>query len=475
MMKKDISEVFNTDQFRDEGHKLVDLLSDYLGKAIAGEEMPVLNWKDPDQQVEYWKNYCVDQDDLTPFFADVLDNSIHLHHPKYMGHQLSPPAPVSALADFLGAVLNNGMVGYEMGSVSTAMEKLVISTFTDALGYGSEGEGFLTSGGTLANLTALLSARKAIVSRDIWEEGSGGERLAVMVSAQAHYCIDRAARIMGLGAEGILPIEVNADFQMNTELLEETWQQARDKGLKVFSIIGSACNTSTGSYDSLEAIAEFARRKNIWFHVDGAHGAPVIFSEKYKHLVKGIRQADSVVIDCHKMLMTPTLTTALLYKESDQSYRTFQQDAHYLWQQEADPEWYNYGKRTFECTKLMMSLKFFTIMKVHGMEVLGDNVTALYDLARTFASLIHQRKQVELLMEPQSNIVCFRIADNDLTQQELNNLNARVRDQILHDGEFYIVQTTLKGTIYLRTTLMNPFTTADHLSALLDKIEELRG
>ncbi len=470
-MKKSISEIFDTDRFKKEGHKLVDLLANYLDQAKSGGEMPVLNWKDPDKQVEYWKNYVVDPDDIASYFSDVLNNSIHLHHPKYMGHQLSPPAPVSALADFLGAVLNNGMVGYEMGPVSTAIERLVIQCFTEALGYDSEGDGFLTSGGTLGNLTALLTARKVKVDSNIWEEGSSGEKLAVMVSSEAHYCIDRAARIMGLGSDGILLIETNEDFQMKTELLELIFQEATEKGLKVFSIIGSACSTATGSYDNLEAIAEFAAKRDLWFHVDGAHGAPVIFSGKYKQLVSGIHLADSVVIDCHKMLMTPTLTTALLYKRSEQSYKTFQQDAHYLWQQEEDPEWFNYGKRTFECTKLMMSLKFFTLMKVYGLDVLGENVTALYDLAKTFATLIKQRNHFELAIEPQSNIVCFRLMNNQLSDLENNEINARVRKAILVEGEFYIVQTTLRGKIFLRTTLMNPFTTPEHLVELLDKIE----
>ncbi|NQV01727.1 MAG: pyridoxal-dependent decarboxylase [Bacteroidia bacterium] len=470
-MTKNISDIFNTESFRVEGHMLVDLLANYLDQARSGREIPVLNWKDPDQQLEFWKNYEVKEGDITSFFSDVLNNSIHLHHPKYIGHQLSPPAPVSALADFLGAVLNNGMVGYEMGSVTTAMEKLVIQCFTEALGYGSNGDGFLTSGGTLGNLTALLTARKTKVDLNIWEEGSSGEKLAVMVSSEAHYCIDRAARIMGLGSDGILLIETNEDFQMKTELLEGVFQEATEKGFKVFAIIGSACSTATGSYDNLEAIAEFAVKRDLWFHVDGAHGAPVIFSEKYKHLVSGINLADSVVIDCHKMLMTPTLTTALLYKSSEHSYKTFQQDAHYLWQQKDDPEWFNYGKRTFECTKLMMSLKFFTLMKVHGIEALGENITHLYDLAKTFSSLIRERDRFELAMEPQSNIVCFRLKDPALSPEEQNRLNTRIREEILHEGEFYIVQTTLKGTIFLRTTLMNPFTTEEHLTELLDKIE----
>jgi len=472
-MTKDISKIFDTDDFRNAGHNLVDLLADYLNQAKAGGEMPVLKWKEPDEQLEYWKNYNVDPTNIHTYFTDVLDNAIHLHHPKYMGHQLSPPAPVSALADFLGAVLNNGMVGYEMGSVTTAMEKLVVNCFTEALGYGPGGDGFLTSGGTLANLTALLTARKVKVNSNTWEEGIGGMKLALMVSSEAHFCIDRAARIMGLGSDGIILIETNDDFQMKTELLEKNLQIAKEKGIHVFAVVGSSCSTATGSYDNLEAIADFAANHDIWFHVDGAHGAPVIFSGKYKHLADGIHLADSVVIDCHKMLMTPTLTTALLYKNALQSYQTFQQDAHYLWQQETDPEWYNYGKRTFECTKLMMSLKFFTLMKVHGMEVLGENVTYLYDLARTFSSLIKKRDWFELAMEPQSNIVCFRLFNPSMSNEELNKLNARVRKGILHDGEFYIVQTTLKGTIFLRTTLMNPFTTKEHLTELLERVEGL--
>ncbi len=471
-MASTISDVFNTESFRKNGHRLVDLLADYMEQAKTGQDMPVLDWVEPDQQVEFWKNYTIEGDDLTPFFHDIIARSIHLLHPKYMGHQLTPTAPVTALAAFLAGVVNNGMVGYEMGSVTTAMEKLAVQVFTHALGFGKNGDGFFTSGGTLANLTALLSARKAVSGRNIWANGNDGKQLSIMVSAEAHYCVDRAARIMGLGSDGIILVETNTDFQMKVDLLEDSWQKAKSEGKEVFAVVGSSCTTATGSYDNLEAIAAFAANKNIWFHVDGAHGGPVIFTEKYKYLVNGIHLADSVVIDCHKMLMTPALTTALLYKHADQSYHTFQQDAQYLWQKDVDPEWYNYGQRTFECTKLMMSLKFFTLVKVHGVEVLGENVTVLYDLAREFANLIKRRNRFELAMEPQSNIVCFRLNDSSLSLEEQNRKNSLIRKQILEEGEFYIVQTTLRGVIYLRTTLMNPFTTAEHLEKLLERIEE---
>src|ERR1700755_1006214 len=118
-----------------------------------------------------------------------------------------------------------------------------------------------------------------------------------MVSAEAHFSIDRAARIMGLGKSGIIKVPVNDKFQMRTEALETCYQNAVAAGLKVFCVIGCSCATSTGAYDDLETIADFAKQHQIWFHVDGAHGAPAIFSDKHKHLLNGIGHADSIVVD----------------------------------------------------------------------------------------------------------------------------------------------------------------------------------
>ncbi|MDO1511384.1 aminotransferase class V-fold PLP-dependent enzyme [Maribacter confluentis] len=329
---------------------------------------------------------------------------------------------------------------------------------------------FLTSGGTLANLTALLSARKAITQADIWNKGTVNQ-LGIMVSEEAHYCVDRAARIMGMGEQGIVKIPVTDDFAMNTDVLLAKYEEAKTKGIEIFAIVGSAPSTATGIFDDLSKIAAFAQKMNIWFHVDGAHGGAGIFSEKYRHTLKGIEHADSVVIDGHKMMMMPALTTALLFKDEVNAKATFSQKADYLLSDSEHEDWYNSGKCTFECTKNMMAIYWFALLKFYGEEVFDAYVTQLYDMGKLFADLIEDEPNFEVAITPMSNIVCFRYCSPSLTLERENALNAKIRQSLLEDGEFYIVQTKLRQKFYMRITVMNPFTNIDHFKNLIQKIK----
>ncbi len=465
-----LKEIYQAERFRKQGHELIDSLADYLTE-VQKEKSTVNNWHFPEEELQYWTQQKDTKDSFKQLTNNLLDRSIKVHHPKYVGHQVAVPMPISALAGLTSNFLNNGMALYEMGAVSSAMEKIVIEEFCQAIGYDKKSGGVLTSGGTLANLTALLAARKAIAKGDIWNEGHG-KKLAVMVSEEAHYCVDRAARIMGLGTEGIIKIPSNKSYQMRTDTLENAFQNAVNQGLEVIAVIGSACSTSTGSYDDLEAIADFCAKQKIWFHVDGAHGAAVVYSEKYKHLVKGIERADSVVMDGHKMLGASALVTALMFKNVKDSYAVFHQKAQYLWADAEAPEWFNYGKRTFECTKSMMSFKLFAVLQQYGTEAFREYVEVSHDLARQFAADLSQNPNFTLAMQPQSNIICFRLKNKKWRKKKVNAWNRKVRQELLEEGEFYFVQTELKGKIYLRTTLMNPFTKRKHLKKLIKRIEK---
>ena len=471
-----LEQAYSPDAFRQQGHALIDLLASHLEQAQLGTQ-PTINYAEPDEQLAYWQTDFEQpvQPDPLPLFADIIDRSIHVHNPRFMGHQIAPPLPLAALTGVLTSLLSQGMGVYEMGMTANALERIVTQWLARKLNLGPEAGGLLTSGGTLANLTALLTARAVIGGTpdrtdNTWENGTTN-RLAIMVSSEAHYCVDRAARIMGLGSAGIIKIPVNERYQMRTELLDEYMDQAKADGLTVFAVVGSACSTSTGSYDDLTAIADFCARHNLWFHADGAHGGAAALSDTYRYLVRGIDRADSVIVDFHKMMMIPALTTAVLYRRDADSYRTFQQKAQYLWTDADAKDWFNSGKRTFECTKLMMSAKIYAILRTCGEGIFTEYVDMTYNLARRFAEQIRNRSGFELAIEPQSNIVCFRYAGNgNDTPAQLTERNAQIRQNLLQDGRFYIVQTTLNGQLWLRVSLMNSFTTDAQLSELLDDI-----
>jgi L-2,4-diaminobutyrate decarboxylase len=213
---------------------------------------------------------------------------------------------------------------------------------------------------------------------------------------------------------------------------------------------------------------------DLWFHVDGAHGAAAAFAPKYRSLIRGIELADSVVLDYHKLLLTPALTTALVFRNVGHNYQTFSQKAEYLFAEDgANRPWQDVAMRSFECTKLMMSLKVFSIYHSYRLTAWEQNVTAVYDLARKFAAMIQQRDGLQLLVTPESNIVCYRFLA-DAQDRELNNrINAAIRKQVLTDGDFYIVQTEVNQNIWLRSTLGNAKTSESNLTALMDSIERI--
>ncbi len=462
---------FDAGEFRREGHKLIDLLADYLNDSMAAAPMPVLPPSEPEAMAAFWKNELKKEGfNLQEFYKTIIDQSIHIHHPRYMGHQVVPPSPVAALTELIEALLNNGMAVYEMGPASSAIERAVTDWLARQIGMPETAEGILTSGGSAGNLTGLLAARQAMCSYNVWKEGHlDGAPLALMVSEEAHYSVARAAHIMGWGEKGVVKIPVNSRMQVDTSRLGETLAKARADGLNVIALAGNACSTSTGTYDPLDIMADFAEENGLWFHIDGAHGGAAAMTDKYSHLTRGIERADSVVIDFHKMMLTPALTTAVLFKNGKHASETFAQKAEYLLGSGISKPWYDSAGRALECTKKMMGVKVFALIKLFGEQVFRDYITTTYDLGQEFAELITGTAGFELAVPPDGNIVCFRFVPENFTG-DLNELTAAIRRKILEEAGFYIVQTQVSSDTYLRVSLMNPLTTAGELKLLLETV-----
>jgi len=465
-----LRDAFDPERFRREGHALVDQLADYL-HAVTAREGPVLPWAEPETNLASWAASPPEQPgtSLGELMTRVLAESNHLHHPRYVGHQVTAPLPSSALVHLAAALLNNGTAVYEMGPVSAPLERRGLAWLAQQAGLPAGADGVLTSGGSVGNLTALLAARQSVTGRDAWDEGlAGGKPLAILVPDETHYCVKRAAQILGLGKAGIFSIPVDERFRLRPEALPETFAAAERAGRQVFAVVASAGSTSTGAFDPLEPVAEFCRERGLWFHVDGAHGAAAVLSPRYAHLAAGIGRADSLVWDAHKMMLLPALLTAVLFRDARCSYEAFSQRADYLLRHQAHGEWWNPAHRTLECTKRMMGLELWGALALHGTRMFSDYVTRMFDLGRTFAAMVDDADDLELAVAPDCNIVCFRHVPADF--QDLDGHQERIRARLLREGSFYLVQTRLRGHVYLRVTLINPLTTESDLEALLDAI-----
>jgi L-2,4-diaminobutyrate decarboxylase len=476
MTRSSIPYPFDPEEFRKQGHTVVDTLADYLGDALSGKKMPVLPLNDPDHLAEQFSFDSGGGVEETPdnFIRRIIDLSIHIHHPNYIGHQVTSPLPLTALVQFCTTLLNNGAAIYEMGPVNMAMERNVIKKFGSLIGYASGFDGIFTHGGTAGNLTAMLAARQAKTDYNIWDDGVKEKmKPGYMISDQAHYSVGRNVKIMGLGEESIVRVPVDVNFRMRTDLLEEIRSDAENKGIRVISVVASSCSTATGSYDDLESVADFCEKHNLWMHVDGAHGMGVLFSEKYSHLVQGISRADSVVIDFHKMLLVPALNTLVMFRNGERSYETFAQKASYLFQKSQKNVWYNSATRTIECTKSALGIIAYTAIKYYGESYFRQYIDSRYDLAYAFAEMIKSDQSLQLATELQSNIACFRFAPNGHDDNELNRINAEIRAEIVKEGSFYIVQAELDGKIWLRVTIINPVTSMEHLKTLLVRVKEI--
>ncbi len=463
---------FDSAKFREEGHKIVDKLAEYLENISKGDSYPVLPDNDPDELALYFLNKLNQgpEQNIQNIIDEFIKSSNHLHHPGYIGHQCTAPLPLASLTHFTAGLLNNGSAVYEMGPANTAMERAVIKHISSIIGFDNKADGFLTHGGSAGNLTALLAARQAMTEYNIWSEGVKENSIpAFIVSEQSHYSVSRNLRIMGLGDAATVNIAVDSKFRIRTDLLPETLKQASQKGLSVIGVVANACSTATGSYDNLIAISDFCKANNLWLHVDGAHGMGAIMSEKYRHLVRGIERADSVIIDFHKMFLIPGLNTCVLFRDGDRSYETFAQKASYLFDKTHKKDWYNGAKRTLECTKSSLGLHVYSMFRYYGDKFFGNYIETMYDLASEFNKAINRSTDFESIITPESNIVCFRYLNNKALS-DLNNINRLIREKVIKAGKFYIVQAELNEKVWLRVTIINPQTTISDLLTLLDEI-----
>ncbi|HRN51880.1 MAG TPA: pyridoxal-dependent decarboxylase [Gemmatimonadaceae bacterium] len=383
--------------------------------------------------------------------TDVMPDIIQLMHPKYMGHQVSAPLASAVWTEVVISAINNSQAVWEMSPVTTVIEERVIGWMCQLAGYGPGAAGTFTSGGTEATFTALLAARAAKYP-DAWRTGWFGKQPPVLVHGEhAHYAVQRAAGAMGLGTDNCIAVGSTPEFKMDPVLLAETLERLHREGRDVLAVVATAGCTAVGAFDDLEAIADLCDQYGHWLHVDGAHGASVLLSEKHKWRVKGIHRARSLAWDPHKMMLMPLSAGMVLVRDGKDLERAFAQSAPYLFhgadsEVELSPD---LGKRSFQCSRRADALKVWVSLQRFGVGGIGALYDALCEKALALHADISTTPGVKPLHAPESNIVVWEIAESDPSKV------AEARAELNRSGRGWVTSTVIRGRPYLRVTAMN--------------------
>ncbi|HKJ98836.1 MAG TPA: pyridoxal-dependent decarboxylase [Desulfotignum sp.] len=411
---------------------------------------------------------------LDRFLSAYLDNTTRLHHPGYLAHQVGNPQPLAALGSFIDGVTNNAMAIYEMGPAAAAIEFFMVNQLLDRVGWPhmpfdtkqrltvDHGAGVLTHGGSLANMTALMTARNHL-DPALRENGCTSD-LVLLAPDSCHYSVTKTAGILGMGEKNVVLLPTDRLGRVLPDRAERTISQTLKAGRRIVALIANACATGTGLFDPIDRLADICRKHSIWFHVDGAHGGSLLFSKKYRHLLAGLEKADSLILDAHKMLQTPTVCAALLVKHAATLDHAFQHDAGYLFHEKYQPG-FDFISQTVECTKAGLGLRFFLAFAAQGEAGMAEYIDTCIDLTCSAQKYIASQPDFDVPYTPESNILCFRHSASETDQ-------LAIRDRLIQKGNFYLSSTSINDQRFLRMVIISPATTLDDIKALVHAIRQ---
>jgi L-2,4-diaminobutyrate decarboxylase len=403
---------------------------------------------------------------------EVIADCNHLYHPRYAGHQVSAPLPAAIWTESVTGALNQSLAVAEMSPTGTALEHCVIRWMCELVGYGDAAGGTLTSGGTEATFTALLAARSASIP-DVWTEGVGDDPPVVVCGEHAHYAVSRAVGELGLGMRNAVSVP-SRDWRMDVDALRATLESLRDAGRRVMAVVATAGSTATGSFDDLEAIGAMCEEREIWLHVDGAHGASALLSERHRDTVRGIGRARSIAWDPHKMMLLPLSAGVVLVRDERDLDAAFTQRAPYLFHGGEGERVLDQGVRSFLCSRRADVIKLWVALQRYGARGIGALYDRLCDVAMAMHDQLVAHPAFEPLHRPTCNILCFRwIGDGSLSDARLDEANRSLRERYNRSGEGWITATNLGGRRVLRVTIMNARTSEGDVAAIIDGLARM--
>ena len=340
------------------------------------------------------------------------------------------------------------------------MENRLVEWIAEIVGYPREAGGTLTSGGSVAALTAIIAARDARGLRS-----ADFSRAAVYVTSQEHYSVRKAVHLAGVGEAPCRIIAVDEAFRLAPESLAAHIRKDRADGLIPWLVVSTAGTTNTGAVDPLDAVSEIARAEGLWHHVDGAYGGFYVLVPSHRDLLRGIEKSDSVVLDPHKSLFLPYGSGAVVVRDAAH-LETFQFRAPYLVdapQKEASP-----SERSIELTRHFRGLRLLLPLLLHGTEAFAAALEEKWVLACYLQDELRRWPDIEVGPEPDLSTMCFRYRPEGRTDEEVDDLNRRLIRALHADGRIFVSATYLNDRFWLRPSPGIFRTHAEHIDEFLE-------
>jgi aromatic-L-amino-acid/L-tryptophan decarboxylase len=409
------------------------------------------------------------------FFEDILPYPTGNTHPRFWGWVGGAGTPGGVIAETLTAVMN-ALQG-NFNDAAARVEDLVNEWMRQLVGLPEGSSGIMTSGGSVANLIGLATARDARAGYDTVVKGvdTGAGKLVFYASTEVHSSVIKAAQILGLGRDAAHLIPVNDAWEIEVRALVDRIKADRLAGLRPFAIIGNAGSVNTGAIDDLNALAEISQNEGLWFHVDGAFGALAVLSQKLRHKVAGMERADSVAFDFHKWMSVQYDAGCVLIRDAQAHRRSFSVSAEYLApltrgtaarSDRAD-------KKGPQLSRSFRALKVWMTIREHGIDKFGRLIEQNVAGAQYLSRLIEEADDFELLAPVPLNVVTFRYNPGDLSNDELNDLNRELLMQVQESGIAVPSSTVLNGRFTLRVANVNHRTILSDFDLLLASLRRL--
>ncbi len=401
---------------------------------------------------------------LRLLFGRVIPASLNTASPGYLAYIPGGGLFHSAVADLITDATNRYVGVWQAAPALVQLEANVIAWFCGMLGLPGGSGGVLTTGGSLANLYAVVTARRERLPPDFL-------RGTVYTSDQAHHSVRKAAVFAGFPAERVREIPCNERFQMRPDALEQAVRADAAEGLTPFLVVASAGTTNTGAVDDLEAIAGVAARHRLWLHVDAAYGGFFALTERGREVMRGIERADSVTLDPHKGLFLPYGTGCLVVRDRGALHRAHAMTASYLPPMQTDDDLPDFCELSPELSRDARGLRVWLPLKMHGASAFREALDEKLDLAHRAAEGLARLEGVEIVAAPQLSLLAFRFRPAGMPDgAELDELNRRVMARVNACQRVLLTGAVVRERFVIRICVLSFRTHADRIDACLEDV-----